>query len=184
MYARMENFRKITNFGVIPDPAGAGAVLLQSEEGYNCHLVFWVARETDHSDAVAIMTVVGCRQSVFGYPNDEAWGYDQQGNALELSYGFYEVLDSDWAERLAAYNRRAFPSVQMEWGKHFFIACHDGSAQFLAQDLRLEIFDGSFDEAIAEAARRTPSFAQFPGAELDRGARGDFVGHRRAESQA
>lgn len=93
VYGRMESFREITTFGVLPDPAGAGAVLLQSEEGYNCHLVLRVARESDRSNAVAIVTVIGCRQSVFGCPNDEAWGYDEQGGALELSYGFYEVLD-------------------------------------------------------------------------------------------
>lgn len=174
----MESFRKITSFGVIPSPAGAGAVLLQSEEGYNCHLVLLVSREADHSDAVAIVTVIGCRQSVFGYPNDEAWGYDHQGNALEIGYGFYEVLDSDWVERLAAYNRRAFPEVPLNWGRHFFIGCHDGSAQFLAQDLRLEIFDGSYGEAIAEAVRRTPSFTEFPGSELDWGARADHIGTR------
>jgi hypothetical protein len=158
----MESFRKITKFGVIPDPAGAGAVLLQSEEGYNCHLVLRVSREADRSSAIAIVTVVGCRQSVFGYPNDEAWGRDQHG----ISYGFYEVLDSDWAERLAAYNRRAFPDVAMDWGRHFFIGCHDGSAQFLAQDLHVEEFGGSFDQALAEAVKRTPSFTVFPGAEF------------------
>lgn len=179
----MESLREITTFGVIPDPAGAGAVLLQSEEGYNCHLVLRVDRTTDHTDAIAIVTVIGCRQSACGYPNDEAWGYDRQGNVLEVSYGFYEVLDSDWADRLAAYNRRAFPTVPMEWGRHFFIASHDGSAQFLAQDLRLEIFDGTFDEAIAEAVRRTPSFTVFPDAELAWGVRGDYIGRRDFRAQ-
>jgi hypothetical protein len=166
MTYRMERFRRITKFGVIPEPAGAGAVLLQSEEGYNCHLVLRVSREADHSNAVAIVTVIGCRQSVFGYPNDEAWGRDQHGKDLGISYGFYEVLDSDWAERLAAYNRRAFPKASMDWGRHFFIGCHDGSAQFLAQDLHVEEFDGSFDQALAEAVKRTPSFTEFPGAEF------------------
>jgi hypothetical protein len=159
MVYRMESFREITKFGVIPEPAGSGAVLLQSEEGYNCHLVLRVRREADHSYAVAIVTAFGCRQAVFGYPNDEAWGRDLQGKDIGISYGFYEVLDSDWAEQLAAYNRRAFPTVTLDWGRHFFIACHEGSAQFLAQELQVEVFDGSFDEALAVALRRTPSFA-------------------------
>ena len=168
MTYRMERFRKIARFGVVPAPAGAGAVLLQSEEGYNCHLVLRVSREADRSNAIAIVTVIGCRQSVFGYPNDEAWGRDQHGKDLGISYGFYEVLDSDWAERLADYNRRSFPTAPMEWGTHFFIGCHDGSAQFLAQDLHVELFDGSFDQAFVEALKRTPSFTQFPEAEHSR----------------
>jgi hypothetical protein len=76
---------------------------------------------------------------------------------LGISYGFYEVLDSDRAERLAAYNRRAFPDVSMGWGRRFFIGYHDGSARFLAQDLHVEEFDGTFNQALGPRSRtRSP----------------------------
>ena len=48
-----------------------------------------------HPTLAAIATFRSCEQSVFGYPNDEAyWAVEDAG------YGFYEVLESDWDDRL------------------------------------------------------------------------------------
>lgn len=138
-----ERFREITGFGVVPAPSGGGALLLHAEEHADCYLVTIVMREADGTTETAIVTLVGCAQSVFGYPNDEAWSRDPRGVAGdEPSYGFHEVLSSTWSARLAAYNRHAFPDTPLERYdglRHYFIACHDGSGEFLARGLRVEL---------------------------------------------
>jgi len=87
-------------------------------------------------------------QSVFGYPNDEAYWIDPRGAVGDgRGYGFYEVLSSTWPERLIAYNRHAFPdSTPSHYSslRHFFIGCHEASGEFLARDLKVEITDGSY----------------------------------------
>ncbi|TJZ99797.1 hypothetical protein [Actinacidiphila oryziradicis] len=100
------------------------------------------------------MTAVECRQSVFGYPNDEAWSRDPRGDADGLVYGFYEVLNSAWPARLTEYNQHSFPGVALGWDRHFLITCHDASAQFLARDLAVEIVDDGYEAALEEAFRR------------------------------
>jgi hypothetical protein len=38
--------------------------------------------------------------------------------------------------------------------RHFFIGCHDASGEFLAEDLTIEITDGSYREALSQAVDR------------------------------
>jgi len=67
-------------------------------------------------------------------------------------------LSSTWSERLIAYNRHAFPDrTPSRWPglRHFFIGCHDASGEFLAEDLKVEITDDSFQDALTEAVNRT-----------------------------
>lgn len=105
-----ERFREITDHGVIPAPSGAGALLLHAEEGLDCLLVLGVFRPADKAQLTAIVTFEQCMQSVFGYPNDEAYWHDPRGPAGDPpGYGFFEVLDSTWPGRLITYNRHAFP---------------------------------------------------------------------------
>jgi hypothetical protein len=54
-----------------------------------------VFRPADKADKIAIVSLVRCIQSVFGYPNDEAYWHDPRGGAGDRpGYGFYEVLPS------------------------------------------------------------------------------------------
>ncbi len=158
-----ERFREITEYGVIPAPSGAGAVVIHAEEGRDCRVVLGVLRLADKAHKVAIVTLERCMQSVFGYPNDEAYWHDPRGaGGNRPGYGFYEVLSSAWPGRLVAYNRHAFPdSTPSHYSslRHFFIGCHDASGEFLARDLNVEITDGSYEEALGEAVNRTVGLA-------------------------
>lgn len=105
-----ERFRKISEQGVITAPSDAGALVLHAEEGPNCLVVVGVIRPADKARLTAIVTFVQCVQSVFGYPNDEAYWHDPRGAAGDRpGFGFLEVLSSAWPGRLIAYNRHAFP---------------------------------------------------------------------------
>jgi hypothetical protein len=154
-----EHFKAITKYGVIPTPSGPGAVVIHAEEGRDCHVVLGVFRLADKAHKIAIVTLAWCAQSVFGYPNDEAYWHDPRGdNGDRPGYGFYEVLSSSWPHRLAAYNRHAFPDstpAQYADYRHFFIGCHDASAEFLAKDLTVEITDNDYETTLKEALRRT-----------------------------
>jgi len=154
-----ERLRELTSYGVIPAPAGAGAVVIHAEEGRDCRAVLGVFRAADKAHKIAIVTLAGCMQSVFGYPNDEAYWHDPRGEAGDRpGYGFYEVLSSTWPQRIMAYNRHAFPdSTPGHYAgyRHFFIGCHDASGEFLADDLTVEITDDDFEAALGEAVKRT-----------------------------
>lgn len=153
-----ERLRKITDQGVIPAPSGAGALVLHAGEGQDCLVMVGVFRPADKAQQTAIVTLVHCMQSVFGYPNDEAYWHDPRGVAGDRpGYGFFEVLSSTWPERLIAYNRHAFPDrtpSHYAAMRHFFIGCHDASGEFLAADIRIELADGTYDDAVREALTR------------------------------
>ena len=149
-----ERFRKITDYGVIPSPSSAGAMLMHTEDG-DCLVVLRVFRPADKAELMAIVTFPGCLQSVFGYPNDEAYRHDPRGPAGDSpGYGFFEILDSAWRGRLTAYNRHAFPDrtpPHYATLRHYFIGCHDASGQFLARDMWIELTSGSYGQAAREA---------------------------------
>jgi hypothetical protein len=151
-----ERFRQITEHDVIPAPSGAGALLLHAEEGRDCLVVLGVFRPADKAHMTAIVTFEWCQQSVFGYPNDEAYWHDPRGAAGDRpGYGFFEVLNSAWPARLAAFNRHAFPgSTPSGYLRHYFIGCHDASGEFLARDMKLELTSGSYGEVISDALQR------------------------------
>lgn len=80
-------------------------MVIHAEEGRDCSVVLGVFRPADKAHKIAIVTLVWRMQSVFGYPNDEAYWHDPRGGAADRPwYGFYEVLSSTWPERLIAYN--------------------------------------------------------------------------------
>lgn len=139
------------DLGVIPSPAGAGALVLHDEEGPDCLVVMHVHRPADRTELAAIATFHHCEQSVFGYPNDEA--YDAVEGA---GYGFYEVLDSDWSSRLWEFNLRRFPLAHpgSHPSRHYFMGCHDASGQFLARDLSVEVVEEGYTAALRRALRR------------------------------
>jgi|SRR5215470_17275590 len=155
----LERFRAIAADGFVPVPSGAGAVVIHAEEGRDCRVVLAVFRPADQARKIAIVTLEWCQQSVFGYPNDEAYWHDPRGSAGDRrGYGFYEVLSSTWPARLPAYNRHAFPdSTPAHYARmrHFFIGSHDASGEFLAEDLTVEVTDLSYQDALGEAVNRT-----------------------------
>ena len=156
-----ERFRALTDSGVIPSPAGAGALLLHTEEGRDCFLVLRVFRPADRADLVAIVTFEFCMQSIFGYPNDEAYRADpRSASGDRAGYGFFEVLDSTWPERLIAYNELAFPNrtpPHYATLRHFFVGGHDASGEFLATGMTVELTTGTHDDATQEALQRLSS---------------------------
>jgi hypothetical protein len=105
------------------------------------------------TSGVAVATFKGCHQVVFGYPNDEA----QPGHPLYpaggWSYGFYEVLGSDWAARLWAQNRVVFPDWTPPDKRHFLVACHEDLVEVLADDVEVEVSPRPFEAVALEALR-------------------------------
>jgi hypothetical protein len=140
------------DLGVRPSPAGSGELLLHTE-GPDAILVLLVVDRDSRRVGPAIVTFVRCRQSVFGYPNDEAqWG---DSRLRGRGYGFFEVCDSPWPGRLDAYNRQAFPARTVPQPlRHFGVACHENLGEFLAEDIRMQLWPDPFEDAVREALRR------------------------------
>lgn len=104
-------------------------------------------------------------QSVFGYPDEEAFWFDDRG---DLGKGFYELRNSTRLENVTAYNARRAGSRHRDLplggkyvgARHFFVASKDVSAQFLARGLRVEVFSGRpFRAMRGEALRRLDGWA-------------------------
>jgi hypothetical protein len=153
-----ERFRELTDHGLITAPSGAGALLLQAEHGHDCLLVLAVVRPADQAHLVAIVTFEQCLQSVFGYPNDEAYYHDPRSQSGDRpGYGFFEVIDSTWPTRLTAYNQHAFPDCTPEHYatlRRYFIGSHDASGEFLATTMKIELTTSTYTDAATEALRR------------------------------
>lgn len=158
MPERTEHFREITSSGVIPTPSGAGALLLHAEEGRDAFVVLSVFRPADKARLTAVVTFEGCMQSVFGYPNDEAYWRDPRGAVGDSpGYGFFEVVNSSWPQRLISYNQHAFPDrtpAHYQQQRHFFIGSHDASAEFLAASMTIELSTHTHTEAAAQTLQR------------------------------
>jgi hypothetical protein len=140
------------DLGLRPSPAGSSELLLHTD-GPDAILVL-LANHQDHTRAgPAIVTIVDCQQSVFGYPNDEArWG---DRRLRGHGYGFFEVRDSPWPRRLQSYHRQAFPTRTVPRQlRHFGVACHESLGEFLAADILVELWPDPFEDAVHEALRR------------------------------
>jgi hypothetical protein len=152
------------DLGFVPSPSGGFMSLLQQEEVHDAFLVLhgYTPRldAPDRREATALVTVAGFSQSVFGYPNEEAFWFDERGH--DLGAGFYEVRGSRWLDNMAEYNRRTYASRDPEWdlkgkylsARHFFIGSKDASAQVLAQGLRAEVFTDVPYRAVRDIALR------------------------------
>lgn len=140
------------NLGFTPSPAGGAMSLLQQEEVHDAFLLLHGYTPAldwpDRKEATAFVTIIGLSQSVFGYPNEEAFWFDPRAD--ELGHGFYELQGSRWQENINDYSRRTYGSRpgntdwhlggKYESARHFFIGSKDVSAQVLAQGLRIETF--------------------------------------------
>jgi hypothetical protein len=140
------------DLGVRPSPAGSGELLLHGDRP-NAYLVLLAVDRNYQRLGPAIITFVGCRQSLFGYPNDEArWG-DQR--LRDHDYGIFEIHDSSWRARLQDYNRQAFPHGAPDTtSRHFLVTCHESTVQVLARDAQAEVWPDPFENAVAEVLRR------------------------------
>jgi hypothetical protein len=152
------------DLGFTPSPSGGGLCLLQEEEVHDVFVV--LAGYTPSLDApgrkeaTALVTVVGLIQSVFGYPNEEAFWLDSRGGP---GHGFYELAGSRWHSNVLEYNQRTYGSRHSSWQvvgtrespRHFFVGSKDVSAQFLAHGVRVESFtDRPYRSVRDEALRR------------------------------
>lgn len=125
---------------------------LQQEEVHDAFVLlhgYVPALDAAHrKEATALVTIIGLCQSVFGYPNEEAFWLDPR--AEELGHGFYELQGSRWRENLNEYNKRTSGprpgnsdwhlGGKFENARHFFIGSKGVSAQVLAEGLRVELF--------------------------------------------
>ena len=140
------------DIGVTPEAAVSGAVLLQSE--VSAYLLFNAMRDTSRpfpsggfykEDAgVAVIELVQCSITKFGYPNDEAWSHIPRTRGL--SYGVFEVQNSTWKVELMGLNRFAFPDTKESRSRHFLFLFHDSSFECIAQDLQVEVVRKPFQE--------------------------------------
>jgi hypothetical protein len=67
-----------------PSPSGDGLCLLQEKEVHDVFVLLAGCTPSldapDRKQATALVTVVGLIQSVFGYPNEEAFWFDSRGD--------------------------------------------------------------------------------------------------------
>lgn len=151
------------DLGVTPEAAISGAVLLQTE--VKAFLAFNAMRDTTRpapfggfykeEAGTAVVELVHCSISRFGYPNDEAWS----GIPLTrgMGYGIFEVLNSRWKAELVRLNQFSFPETQEWGGRHFMFLFHDSSFECIARELRLEVSREPFAELFSKVVTRALS---------------------------
>ena len=160
----MNNERVIElNFGIIPEAAVSGAVLLQTE--LSTFLTFNAMRPTDRpfpgggfytEDAgTALVEFIGCSITKFGFPNDEAWRGIPRTRGF--AYGIYEVENSQWKRELVKLNQYSFPETENWGGRHFLLLFHDSSFECIAKDLKLEVTKESYPDIFRRITRRVLS---------------------------
>ena len=97
---------------------------------------------------LAIVELVWCSITKFGYPNDEAWSHIPRTRGL--AYGVFEVLNSSWIAELTRLNRFGFPNTPEPTNKrHFMFLFHDSSFECIARELRVEVLQEKFSAAFA-----------------------------------
>jgi hypothetical protein len=68
------------DLGFRPWPSGGGMFMLQQEEAHDGFMLLCGCTPSldapDRKEAIALVTIVGLCQSVFGYPNEEAFWSD------------------------------------------------------------------------------------------------------------
>ncbi|HEX7645315.1 MAG TPA: hypothetical protein VF472_24195 [Burkholderiaceae bacterium] len=148
------------DIGITPGAAISGAVLIQTEE--RAFLTFNAMRDTTRpfprggfykeDCGTAIIELVGCSITKFGYPNDEA--RREIPLTKGQSYGVFEVQNSPWKQELIRLNQFSFPGTT-EWrGRHFVFLFHDSSFECIASELRLELSEESYGELLPRVASR------------------------------
>jgi hypothetical protein len=79
--------------------------LFQQEETHDCFVVIGgyapSMEAPDRIEGIALVWAEGFVQSVFGYPNEEAYQRDPRG---ALGPGFFEIVGSQWFANIDSYN--------------------------------------------------------------------------------
>src|SRR5215831_12589090 len=148
------------DLGVTPEAAISGAVLLQSER--QAFLTFNAMRPTKRPTphggfyregaGTAVVELILCSVTKFGYPNDEAWCGIPRTRGL--AYGIYEVKNSKWVAEIVTLNQFSFPDTTHWNGRHFLFLFHDSSFECIARDLKLELRSEPYSQVLAELAGR------------------------------
>jgi hypothetical protein len=148
------------HLGVTPEAAISGAVLVQTER--STFLTFNAMKKTNRlspsgryyreNAGTAVVEFTFCTVTKFGYPNDEAW--DSIPRTKGLSYGIFEVENSEWKLQLSQLNRHSFPNTK-EWsGRHFLFLFHDSSFECIAKDMNLDIMTEPYAEVFQKITNR------------------------------
>ncbi len=158
------------DLGFEGSPSGTGLMLVQGDEVHDA----WVISSgysprlgaTATSEVIALITLHGVIQTVFGYPNEEAYDCDPRG---ELGKGIYELKGSRWYANLREYNERTYwrghkymephretlAYAEADPARHFFMGSKDDSVQALCTDLSIELFPTlTFREVFDDAVQR------------------------------
>jgi hypothetical protein len=147
------------DFPFTVSPSGGGLAVFCEEEIGDAFVLLGgytpSVNDPDRAEALALVTVKGVAQAVYGYPNEGAFRKDPRGG---LGHGFYEIVGSRWVVNINGYNRRSYGANyhgSAASTRHFFIGSKDASAQFLARDIAVEVFVGrSFKDVRSEALAR------------------------------
>ena len=142
-------------------PSGGGLFVLQKEERSNAYVLLIGYTPSLHAEprreCVGLFTVRAVIQSVFGYPNEEAYWRDPRG---KIGDRVVEIVGSKWTDDIDAYNQRTFGTAypwSRPWPRrHFFFGSKDESVQFLASDIKIELFT---DEPLSSAYERATASA-------------------------
>jgi hypothetical protein len=134
--------------------SGGGLFVLQMEERRNAYAILIgytpSLEAADRRECVALITVRGVLQSVYGYPNEEAYWHDPRG---EIGTRVVEIVGSTWADEIDSYNERTFgtPYPWSRQRRHFFLGSKDASVQFLATDIEIDLFAEPLGSAFEQA---------------------------------
>lgn len=149
------------DLGCRPEAAVSGAVVVQTE--HSTFLTFNAMRPTDRMSphggpymkgaGVALVEFEMCAITKFGYPNDEAWSGIPRTRGL--SYGIFEVHNSEWIRQLTALNRHSFPNTPDDVrSRHFLFLFHDSSFECIAAGMKLELVEGPYSNVFARITER------------------------------
>jgi hypothetical protein len=142
--------------GFEPEAAVSGPVLLQTD--YDAFLTFNAVKMLPDGSrdtaGTAIIEIVRCSITKFGYPNDEALaGHPLFSRGLTF-YGVFEVLNSSWIQQMTSQNRVCFPKTEHSDQKHYIFAFHDSTFECVADGLRVSLSTEPYEQILAEVSRR------------------------------
>ena len=151
------------DLGITPEAAVSGPVLLQTD--YSAFLTFNAMKDTDRpfpgggfykeAAGTAIVELIGCKITKFGYPNDEAWSGIPW--TKDLAYGIFEIKDSPWIKELDELNRYSFPDTPDSDNRHFLFLFHDSSFECIADDLGIEVSNEKYEVIFKRISNRVLS---------------------------
>lgn len=161
--AKGEEYAVPVKFDVSISPSGSEPVLLQTELRTVLLFLFFAGAKQRRrlarrrrgnvvqSARFAVVEIVGCSQTKFGYPNDEALpGHPLYWRGM-AGYEINEVKNSTWVKQIVEMNRVQFPATPDSTQRHFIFSFHDSTLECIATRLRLEKIERSYKKALRRA---------------------------------